>query len=232
LARQETSLEPDINQQLRKLLTAPTVEEEDDVLNRDTRAVVLHTAPRSRRPRETHGTQTLKTGIPRESRTDKRKVTLTKTSDNKRLKSSKSPECVRTVTYVSPPVTTQESEDTTASENFIAITTCLPEDPQPLDEMTIVFRSKDLAVEEKLENARPRPNIWRCNDEEYYEFTEAAPSAAQDVTMQNLDVPEEAWTCEMPSTSNAEDPRCPVKETDVVQLFFENIKGPTSSDTT
>jgi hypothetical protein len=39
LARQEMSPEPDINQQLRELLAAPTVEEEDEVLNRDTRVV-------------------------------------------------------------------------------------------------------------------------------------------------------------------------------------------------
>jgi DNA repair exonuclease SbcCD ATPase subunit len=92
--------------------------------------------------------------------------------------------------------------------------------------MTVVVRSEDLAVEEELENARPKQNIWRCNDNVYYEFTEPAPSAIQDATMQDLDVPEEAWTCEMPSTPNADNPRCPVEETDVVQLFLEKDQGP------
>jgi hypothetical protein len=85
------------------------------VLNRDTR--VVYAAPKSKRPKETHGTQTLKTGIPRDSKTEKRKVTLTKTSDSKRLKSSQ-PECVRTVTYASPQVTTHKSGDITESENY------------------------------------------------------------------------------------------------------------------
>jgi hypothetical protein len=159
-------------------------------------------------------------------------VTLTKTSDRKGLKSSQSPECTRTVTYTSSPVTTHVSEGLTVSETLHAVTSSYPEDMQPPEEMAVEIFDENLQVEEELYNRRPRQDLWQWSNDEHPNpnFAETASCAAQSVAMPSTSTLEDIRSVAMPSTSTLEDTRIQPPDVDIVQLFLEKDQVPNQQE--